>query len=336
MINPNLYHLDSNCFKKGLYESFYFRGNHSDGNRAFWLKHNFLLFAGDTNVRVESTLIIFDKNLNLSKTYKQMEMINFGEYSARVTKEGETWLDFNYQFRNGSYMLINKEQLKGELILPEDNAKISWDLSLGPSNESYYHFSNDWFYHGFFPKKKILTKDIHLQFTGKISTPELDMEGHFLGMNGHNWGKEHAYKYAYGNCNQFQGNQNAYFDGFSAKISLVKGIVKSPYLSGSSLKVGENWYHFNNVLSSYKHTVTELLEKKWRVTFFNKNYLLEVSVEGSDEPWIHLDYGHPSGKTSVVNNTKFAKGMLVLKRKKDREIISILESSFFELESLLP
>ena len=335
MIGPDLYQLKPNCYKKGLYESFYYRGNLSDGNKAFWLKHNLLMYAGDTNVRIECTVIVFNNELNTSKTYKHMEMINTVEYSERIIKEGESWLDLNYQFKNGSHMLIKQESLKGELILPGENSNVSWDLSLMPSQKSYYHFSNDWFYHGFFPKKKILTKDIHLGFDGNISTPEIEIEGKLIGMNGHNWGKEHAYKYSYGNCNQFKENQDAYFDGFSAKISLVKGIIKSPYLSGSSLKVDDKWYHFNNVLTSYKHKVTELLERKWRVTFLNKDHLLEVLIDGDHAPWAHLNYGHPSGKTSVVNNTKFATGMLVLKHRDSGKVISVLKSDFFELESLI-
>ena len=75
-------------------------------------------------------------------------MINTVEYSERIIKEGESWLDLNYQFKNGSHMLIKQESLKGELILPGENSNVSWDLLLMPSQKSYYHFSNDWFYHG--------------------------------------------------------------------------------------------------------------------------------------------------------------------------------------------
>jgi len=335
MINPSIIQLNRKSQKNGLYESYYYRGNHEDGNSAFWLKHNLLMFAGDCNVRVQSTLITFDKNKDHSETFNHMEVISLDEYLDRFSENKKSWNEFEYEFRNGSKMKVSSEVLKGELILPKEE-KISWNLSLKPSNETYYHFSNNWFYHGFFPKKKILTKDISLKFTGQLSVPRGDMEGTFLGINGHNWGKEHAYKYAYGNCNQFQEDSDAYFDGFSAKISLAKGLIKSPYLSGASLKFGGQWYHFNNVLTSYKHCVQNLLEKKWQITFVNKDYLLEANIIGNDEIWAHLNYDHPSGKVSTVHNTKFAKGTLILKSQKDKEIIKVLRSNFFELESLIP
>jgi hypothetical protein len=334
MINPIQFQLNKNRLKKGFYESFYFRGNHQNGTQSFWLKHNLLMFANDPHVRIESTLITFDKESNLSKTYNHQEDITLEDYQNKIVLNKKDWEDFSFNFKNNSSILIQPNQLQGKFNTNEDS--ISWNLKLNPSNKSYYHFSNDWFYHGFFPKKKILTKDIHLEYSGTIETPHLKLEGSFIGMNGHNWGTEHAYKYAYGNCNQFDNCQESYFDGFSGKITLMKGVIKSPYLSCCSLKTKGKWYHFNNILKSYQHKVSEVSEKKWKVTFISQEHILEIDIDGSNQVWADLSYDHPSRKVSTVHNTKYAHGTLTLKKATNNEIITTLTSHYFELESLIP
>ncbi len=153
-------------------------------------------------------------------------------------------------------------------------------------------------------------------------------------MNGHNWGTEHAYKYSYANCNQFKEDSSAYFDGFSAKIVLGK-VIKSPFLSGCSVKAHGNWYHFNDVLSSFKPDVLDLEQKSWKAIFKSSDCEMSVKIDGNKKQWGHLVYDHPSRKKSLVHNTKFAKGEIQIKFFDGRDPI-YLNSDNFELETLIP
>ncbi len=202
---------------------------------------------------------------------------------------------------------------------------VSWDFDLTLSGESYFHFDKKWFYFGFFPKKKILTKDIRVKFTGKMESPLSKVESSFMGMNGHNWGKEHAYLYAYADCNQFNEDADAFFDGFSVKILLGKMV--SPFLSCCSLKYKGEWFHFNKVLDSYKHQVKKLTLKEWEATFVSDDFELKLSIDGQTTNWVSLIYDHPTGKQSTVNNSKNAKATLSLFKK---------VNGTKELESLIP
>ena len=56
-----------------------------------------------------------------------------------------------------------------------------------------------------------------------MTAGDLSFTGDFHGMNGHNWGSSHSHTYAYANCAQFQGQAQAYFDGFSARVGLLPG-----------------------------------------------------------------------------------------------------------------
>jgi hypothetical protein len=213
-------------------------------------------------------------------------------------------------------------------------------FDLKPSGLTYHHFSEDKFYRGAFPKKKILTKDIRLSFSGRLTGPFGDWQGTFIGMNGHNWGTEHAYRYAYANCNQFKEDATAFFDGFSAKIRLPLGL-KSPYLSAGSLFYNGRWYHFNEVMGSWQHHVDAVNEKHWKLALESDEHILSIECDGRDlhevnVPWVSLMYDHPSGKVSRVNNTKFARLKLELIDRETSMVVTTLTSGLAELESLLP
>lgn len=336
MIAPNRVQLTLTPRNRGLYESFYFRGNSRDGRYGFWLKHNLLRFKNDRFVTIECSLLLFDKNICNTKILKVAERLTDYEYSRHPSLQEGDWDNLSFRFQNGSYFKISRQELSGQIN--SDIGQARWTLDLERSNNVYHHFSNNWFYTSFFPKKKILTRDTFITFTGEIkSGSDEEWRGEFYGMNGHNWGKEHAFAYAYANCNQFNNNQVAYFDALSAKIVFLNGTIKSPYLSLASLRIGDKWYNFNSVATSFCHRVKKLSQKEWCAEFRNKNYILRIDIDGNEPqtPWVALNYLHPSRKNSVVNNTKFAKGSLTLIKKETGEEIAKLDSEYFELETLI-
>lgn len=330
MIKTDLMMTGPTSTKKGLYESFYFRGNDTTGTESFWLKHNLLVRKGSNEVMVECTLIFFEKDQAQARVWKAYENISLPKYQEL---KKENWTGFAYTFTNGSFFTISGEKLAGKIVTEKE--EINWNFKTTLSKQSYFHFSDEKFYHIAFPKKKILTHDISVVFEGEIQVPGKFIQDQFKGMNGHNWGTEHAYKYQYADCNQFEGEEGAYFDGFSAKI-LLAGLIPTPYLSACSVKTDGKWFHFNNVMKSYKPKVRDLTEKKWEVAFENQTHLLEVSIEGENQCWAHLPYQHPKGKISQVHNTKFARGILKLIQKDGKVPVKTLKSNFFELESLIP
>ncbi len=339
MVNPTKIEIGQNKKTRNLYESFYFRGNLQNTGYSFWLKHNLIGFNNDSNIRIDNALILFDEDRSLTQVYQQSTNIDFNLFQQKYLQEDISWRKIKFEFASSGFCQLDFENenvfLKGKIA--DKEGPVEWDLKLTLSQISYYHFDKKWFYHCFFPKKKILTADCFVQYSGKISSKFLNCQGFFLGMNGHNWGKEHAYQYAYANCNQWTNEQNnsekIYFDCFSAKILIAQ--LKTPYLSAASLFYKNNWFHFNKVMCSWRHLVHNLELKKYCVTFLNDDYKLELEINGEGHAWVTLDYDHPSRKISKVNNTKHATGSIKLTRLKDLSLVVNLLTSSFELETLL-
>ncbi len=314
----------------GLYESYYFRGTMPDGSHAFWLKHNFLRRNGGSRIEVENILIVFDKKNQCTTVYRKNQELEKNEFDSLSSSN---WDQYSFFFPDGSFFEISQTRVRGAMVSPD---AVQWDFALKRSQQVYYHFDRPWFYRGFFPKKKILTRDIRLEFEGQIQTSEGLQRSQWVGMNGHNWGREHAYRYAYGNCNLWKSEKDVYFDGFSAKIKL--GPIISPFLSGCSLKVGEDWFHFNSVIHSWEPRVDRMERTRWKAQYQNSTHRLELDVIGPEEDpgqWVVLDYAHPSGAHSWVHNTKYAKATVRLFKKTALDVpLYQFESNLFELETL--
>lgn len=320
--------------RNGLYESFYFRGTSQDGRHAFWLKHNLLRRNGQSQVVLENAFIIFDRVMGEAEVVYDKDILSDSSLNTFV-RSGH-WEQASANFSTGSFFSISREALRGKLHTSRGTAQ--WELALNRSDEALYHFSSDRLYRLPWPKNKILTRDCFLRFSGRIVCAGITIEGEFHGMNGHNWGAEHAHEYAYADCNRFAEEEGACFDGFSVKLALAGGLVTSPFLSMCSLKTEGRWHYFNALSLSWKQRVDALDDYRWMAVFLNDTHRLEVHIDGQNprlEPWVALHYDHPSSARSVVKNTKFAQGRLRLFRVADEQLVKELNSEYFELETLL-
>lgn len=321
--------------RDGLYESFYFRGNSLDGQQAFWLKHNLLRRHGERGVALEVTLVLFDRKSGEVVTAHDREDLSPQEFSALV--RSRHWDALSANMASGSFFEINREKIRGKLHASRGAA--AWDAVLTRSDEVLYHFPHSRLYQLPFPKKKILTRDSNMRFKGSFSIDDTVVEGEFVGVNGHNWGTEHAHEYAYAGCNLFREDANACFDGFTAKLALAAGLLRTPHLSLAALKVNGDWHYFNALSRAYQQHVEALHDYQWSMTLKNSTHRLELSVDGANprvQPWVALHYEHPGGARSVVKNTKFASGRLRLFESGASTPQADLSSDCFELETLLP
>lgn len=321
--------------RDGLYEAFCFRGNSVDGQQAFWLRHNLLRRHGERGVLLEVTLVLFDRKSGEVVTAHDREDMSPQAFSALA--RSRHWEALSANLASGSFFEINREKIRGKLHTRRGSA--AWDVTLTRSDEALYHFPHARLYQLPFPKKKILTRDVYLQFSGRFSVGDMVIEGDFIGANGHNWGAEHAHEYAYASCNMFREDPGACFDGFTAKLALAAGLVRTPRLSLAALKVKGSWHYFNALSRAYQQDVHALHDYDWSITLKNSTHRLELLVSGANprlEPWVALHYEHPGGARSVVKNTKFATGRLQLFELGQQSPIAGLSSDCFELETLLP
>ena len=325
-LNPSQIELTTAA--SGLYESFYFRGTSQTGHHAFWLKHNLLRYRGSERVKLECALILFDRERNTVAAAHDEALLEGKQYEGLVQPGG--WDDFRFRFPGNSQFSIAPAKLEGKL------PGASWSLATHGSGETLFHYTPLSLYTSRFPKKKILTRDIRVRFEGELAIGELTMSGHFIGMNGHNWGTEHAQRYGYANCQQWDGGADAIFDAFSAKVRLLPGIT-SPYVTIAALKLDNTWHYFNKLSAAPWQRVSHLSDYRWSFAATNSTHRLEADIDGSDphtRPWVALNYQHPSHAVSVVKNTKFATGRIRLIERATRHE-RLLTSNLVELETLL-
>jgi hypothetical protein len=122
-----------------------------------------------------------------------------------------------------------------------------------------------------------------------------------VGLRGHNWGREHAYSYAYGNSNLFN-RRDMILDGFTARIR-VAGLL-TPWLSAQVLRLDAGDLGFNRVSGWLAPAVVDF--PRWEVTLQAAHGRLKSTWEAPRETFAGLRYLHPDGRVSYCYNTKFA------------------------------
>lgn len=314
--------------RDGLYESFYFRATSSDGRYAFWLKHNLLRRYGESAVQLDLAFILFDRQNASSQVLHQQQTLSADALPG-------DWQQARLGHADSAYSQITPTQLQGSIT--ENGQTVSWDWTCQAQGQTLYHFPAQLWYHTPWPKKKILTVQSRLVLQGSLRFGDLLLHGRWVGMTGHNWGREHAYRYAYANCTEFAAD-DAYFDGLSAHLALARRHIITPPLSLACLHLAGRWHRFDSLLRAPRQRVTRLDDEHWHVDLLNDEHRLRVRVDAAPPgvcAWVGLHYEHPDGSRSVVRNTKFAQLELNLYTHAGR-LIRRLHSDRCELETLLP
>ena len=264
--------------KDGLYESNYLKANSLDGRWGLWIKHNLLRPSNGRGIAEFWIVISRPDGLPI------------------VAKREIPWTDLQVSetkiFIGTDTISLTPTQAKGTI------ADIHWNLQLSGAEPALLHFPWDWMYTGRFPKKKAITAAPHLRFDGEIQIGgETIRVSEWRGLRGHNWGKEHAWSYAYGNCQIWDDGQRRTLDGFSARIKLAGGI-KSPWLSTAVSR------HPDRNLNTPSHwfNKTAVTPTSWCLE--GKSYALRMHAE--PDQMVGLRYAHPDGTESYCYNTKFA------------------------------
>jgi len=144
----------------------------------------------------------------------------------------------------------------------------------------------------------LITPAPNLRFDGRLSVGQTDwpLDG-WVGMRGHNWGTEHAWTYAYGNCNLWDDGAPRTVDGFTAHIR-VAGMVTPgmSLLQGLSPDVAfdrpRHWFGAGTFSE-------EMWQLQWRDSV--------LRMDADRNTYVGLRYVHPDGRESFCYNTKFAR-----------------------------
>ncbi len=325
--------IQSRATRRGLYETYDISGLSADGRYAWLLKHTVFRPLWRGGGLVEAALICFDRITGARRCVVERESLE-GAHLKQI--QGATdWRGFSFSFGSGSFFEIGRDVLRGKLHAPGGPA--AWSLALDRRDEALQPLPSDFFYRLPWPRHKVRLDDCALGMQGRLRAGDLVLEGVFQGTSRHYWGDGYPHEFAAAQCSRFEGQEEAFFYGLSTRLSLGK--LRSPYLGVASLKWRGRWHHFNQPSASFRHRLEALDNYRWRITFLNREYGLEVEVDGGNPritPWTAWHAEHPLGGRSVIKLTPFARGTLVLYRRRNGERVAELKSGHVELKTLLP
>lgn len=290
--------------RRGHVESYFFRANDPSRPRAFWLKQT-ILAPIDGPAVAESWFIWFDSDKHRtiaqrsSQSYSTAHFGGFGDPSMHIETSAIT------------VELAPEGAARGALDAPEGRVgfDVRWRASGSAIARPLSIFPLKLLRTGPFPRSKLLTPMPALEFSGLVELPDerVDVSG-WTGMQGHNWGKEHAFEYAWGQCLFAQ--DDAMVEGFTGRVRVAGR--STPRMSAMVVRRGARTYRFDTIFDAWRqHAEVDL--DRWSLTLRSGDGEATLTMNAADRPMICLGYGNPDGAQSYCFNSKLAEVELVVR-----------------------
>ena len=281
----------------GHVESYFLRANHPSRPLAFWAKATVLKPVGGMALQ-ESWFVFFDGERDRVRAGKRSEPL-----AAGFTSQGAEAL--NLSLCGAAWSIAPSGHSRGEV----DGA--AWDLKFtrveGSLGEPLSIFPSRMMLEAPFPKSKLLTPFPMLRFAGEVRAFDeaFDVEG-WHGMLGHNWGKEHALEYAWGQClfPAEAGTPAAWVEGFTGRVKV--GPVATPRLSALVVQRGDETWRFDRTFDPWTQKA-EVEERRWTVELKNDRARAILEMDAMGRPLACLGYKDPTGAMGYCINTKLAR-----------------------------
>ncbi|MGH3443027.1 MAG: hypothetical protein ACRDUY_13485 [Nitriliruptorales bacterium] len=285
--------------RPGIYESNYLKGNARDGCGAFWVKHNVLVPADGSALPAVAEfwcVLWLAADGWRPRVWKRVAPLGSVRLAGdRVEIEAES-------------VHLRPGRASGELPGPP---AVSWELAIEDELPPLRHFGADWMYEKGFPRKKLVTGSPRAIFTGRFTIGDRSVAvDRWVGHRNHNWGTEHAERYAYGSCSLWEDGADLTVEGFTVQVRLV-GPLRSPWSTLVRGMDGAVPYGEGSLHGMLRHAG----DVDWPVwTAWTGGRRGRVRLEMALDP-AHaagLRYLHPDGRLSYCYNAKDATVDLLL------------------------
>ena len=279
----------------GHVESYFLRANHPTRPLAVWLKVTVLAPLHGPAV-AESWFVWFDGERDTTFAHKQTQPVSAASFSG----DAEPLINaagISFDLRAGG-------SAKGMVSAPAGTAhfELSWKRDESPRGQPLSMLPWRLLRTGPFPKSKLLTPFPSLCFSGKIELPwGTESLKDWPGMQGHNWGTEHTFEYAWGQC-LFPAD-DAMVEGFSARVRLA-GLI-TPRLSGMVVRKAGRTFRFDTIFDAWRQRA-EVSADRWSVTLRGTDGEATLELDATKRPMVCLGYDNPNGERSYCFNSKLA------------------------------
>jgi hypothetical protein len=288
----------------GHVESYFVRANHPTKRLGLWLK------ATVFSPRPQSTVsdlwcVIFDGETEGGRIW-----------AARRT------LPFHLASFGGEPMAIDLRA--GEFLLGADGfargtlegggGPASWDVGwraeTGRLGESLSILPSDFLVDRPFPKSQTLTPMPLARFSGQIEVwgERISVED-WVGMQGHNWGSEHSWSYAWGQAFflDAEGSPFCVVEGASTRLRL--GPQTTPLLSTLVVRRRDREFRFSQAFAFWRQKAS-VGDLAWNLEVTSPDGEASLEVVASPSLTVCLGYQNPDGRLSYCLNSKLARARL--------------------------
>ncbi|MBL8920092.1 MAG: hypothetical protein JNJ54_14600 [Myxococcaceae bacterium] len=273
-------------------ESYFLRANDPERPRAFWLKQCILAPVKGPAV-AESWFIWFDGERNRTIAQRHQEPLEGARFAP------DDVLTNAMTLRLGAEGFV-----KGEVNAPEGRARfdLTFRKDASPAARPLSIFPWRLLRSGPFPRAKPLTPFPFLRFSGALELPgeTVQVKG-WPGMQGHNWGNEHTFEYAWGQC--LFPEADAMVEGFSARVKVAGRLT--PRLSALVVQKGPRVYRFDAIFDGWRQRAT-VDQDTWTVALRGDDGDVSLSMDARRQPMVCLGYDNPDGERTYCFNSKLA------------------------------
>jgi hypothetical protein len=298
-MDPNAVRFDPSAGRDHV-ESYFIKLNDPSGDRALWLKATILASGRDPGgARAEGWAIAFDRRGGRTRHAAVKHDLPYA--SAAFSRGG---LDIQWELPEaGDRMRIKPGRTEGSIA--RGDQRVAWDLrfagELGPIAPLPFQAM----YRPEFPSAKLVTPRPDLRFEGEILAfgERWSIDG-WRGMQGHNWGRQHTYRYAWCHANVWEEDRAFVLEGLSASIKL--GPVVTPLLTAVCVRHRGVRYDFNGPLEMARARA-EVTLRRWVFSARSRYGRIEGEVEAETDDMVGLYYQNPSGSMLYCLNSKLSR-----------------------------
>jgi len=286
--------------KLGHYEVYYLKWNDMASQTAYWIRYTMTApLAQISNPYCELWGIFFDakdpKNNFAVKNRFQIDKLAWNKDKFRV-QVSDAELTMN--------------ACHGKIVDEAKGNTLSWELDFDSPGNTFYHFPNQRFYTGSFPKTKALAPHEDARFTGTVIANGREIKfSEARGQQTHLWGVKHALRWAWGHCNTFKEDEDVIWEGLDSQIML--GPVKSPHFKLFYLRYKGRDYYFNRLPQWFANKSKWELAR-WTFDVHNKDIRMVGELNAPYEDFVAVTYTDPDGDLLWCNNCKVSDIKLTL------------------------
>lgn len=300
----------------GHVESYFLRANHPTRPLALWLKATVLAPLEGPAV-AEAWFIFFDGEQGTTFAHRQTEPFEQAAFGGAGAPE------LMVRAAGLSLLLGPSGTARGRFTAPHGTATLdlAWKADASPVGKPLSIYPYRLLRSGPFPKSKLLTPFPSLRFSGRVTLPggEVALDD-WHGMQGHNWGKEHAFEYAWGQC-LFPAD-DVMVEGFSGRVRVAGR--SSPRMSAMVVRKGARTFRFDTIFDVWRQDALVGADT-WRLKLRGPAGEAELTMDASGRPMVCLGYGNPNGEPSYCFNSKLAQVTLTVRPIDDASFTCVSE-----------